>query len=97
MFRFRKIMVPLDGSAFAESALEPALAIAKAMDADVILYRVAQPIPRMPPLAGMPKVYNEVVDTVYREAGDYLQTIRSHLDCDKVITKYEPASLTVAE
>jgi nucleotide-binding universal stress UspA family protein len=97
MFQFRRIMVPLDGSAFAESALEPALAIAKAMGAEVILYRVAQPIPRLPPLAGMPDVYNAVVATAYREAEDYLQTISSHLDYDKVMTEYEPASLTVAE
>jgi len=97
MFKFSKIMVPLDGSAFAESALEPALAIAKAMDAEVILYRVAQPIPRTPALAEMPDVYNDVVAATYREAEDYLRAISSHLAYDKVTAENEPASLTVAE
>jgi nucleotide-binding universal stress UspA family protein len=97
MFKFSKIMVPLDGSAFAESALEPALAFAKAMDAEVILYRVAQPIPRTSALAEMPDVYNDVVAATYWEAEEYLRRISSLLDYDKVTTEYDPASLTAAE
>ncbi len=66
MFQFKKILVPLDGSEFAESALEPALAIAKAMGAEVVLFRVAQPIPHTRALAEMPDVYNDVVAATYR-------------------------------
>ena len=90
-------MVPLDGSVFAESALEPALAIAKAMDAEVVLYRVAQPIPRALALAAIPDIYNDVVAATQREAEGYLRMIISHLAYDKVMTEYEPASPTVAE
>ncbi len=35
MYKFKKIMVPLDGSELAESALDPALVIAESMGAEV--------------------------------------------------------------
>jgi nucleotide-binding universal stress UspA family protein len=97
MFQFKKILVPLDGSEFAESALEPALAIAKAMAAEVVLFRVAQPIPRTRALAEMPGVYNDVVAATYREAEDYLQELYAQLSYDKASIQYKPASDAVAD
>jgi nucleotide-binding universal stress UspA family protein len=97
MFQFRKILVPLDGSEFAESALEPALAIARAMGAEVVLFRVAQPIPRTRALAEMPDVYNDVVAATYREAEDYLQSVRAQWPNDKISVEFRPASYPVAE
>jgi nucleotide-binding universal stress UspA family protein len=97
MFQFKKILVPLDGSEFAESALEPALAIAKAMAAEVVLFRVAQPIPRTRALAEMPDVYNDVVAATYREAEDYLQKLHAQWPYDKISIQYKPASDTVAD
>jgi len=97
MFQFKKILVPLDGSALAERALEPALAIARAMAAEVVLFRVAQPIPRTPELAKMPDVYNDVVAATYREAEDYLQNVRTQWPNDKISVEYKPASYPVAE
>ena len=97
MSQFKKILVPLDGSEFAESALEPALAIAKAMAAEVVLFRVAQPIPRTRALAEMPDVYNDVVAATYREAEDYLQELYAQLPYDKISIEYRPASDTVAD
>ena len=83
MFRFKKLLVPLDGSEFAESALDPALAIASAMEAELVLFRVAEPIPRTRALAEMPDVYNDVVAASYREAEDYLAGLRDRLAYDK--------------
>jgi nucleotide-binding universal stress UspA family protein len=96
MFQFKKILVPLDGSAFAEKALEPALAIARAMESEIVLFRVAQPIPRTRALAEMPDVYNDVVAATYREAEDYLREIQSRFPNDKISIEYRPAAEGVA-
>lgn len=48
MFQNHKVMVPLDGSELAESALDPAMAIATAVKSDVLLLRVVagrEPLP----------------------------------------------------
>jgi nucleotide-binding universal stress UspA family protein len=95
MFQFKKILVPLDGSALAETALEPALAIARAMAAEVVLFRVAQPIPRTPELAKMPDVYNDVVAATYREAEDYLQNVRTQWPNDQISIEYKPPTMTL--
>ena len=91
MFQFKKILVPLDGSEFAEMALEPALAIAESMAAEVVLFRVAQPIPRTHALVEMPDVYDEVVAAAYREAEDYLNDLRAQLPYDNVTIEHRPA------
>lgn len=79
MFKFEKILVPLDGSEFAERALGPALAIAQPMEAELVLFRVAQPIPRTQALADMPDVYEDIVAAAYREAEAYLQDVQARL------------------
>jgi nucleotide-binding universal stress UspA family protein len=96
MFQFHKVLVPLDGSEFAETALEPALAVAKAMQAELVLFRVAQPIPRTRALREMPDVYNEVVAAAYREAEDYLSDVRGQLSYDKTAIEHRPATEGVA-
>jgi nucleotide-binding universal stress UspA family protein len=95
-FVFRKILVPLDGSPCAESALGPALAIAEAMKAELVLFRVAQPIPRTQALIEMPDVYNEVVAAAYREAGDYLSGLKDTLQYDRISVDHEPVQTGVA-
>jgi nucleotide-binding universal stress UspA family protein len=97
-FRFKKILVPLDGSECAEMALEPALAIAQAMAAELVLFRVAQPIPRTRALMEMPDVYNEVVAAAYREAEDYLRDLKARLPyvAQSVSTEHEPVVEGVA-
>lgn len=79
MFKFQKILVPLDGSEFAEAALGPALSIARPMEAELVLFRVAQPIPRTQALADMPDVFADVVAAAYREAEFYLQELQRRL------------------
>jgi nucleotide-binding universal stress UspA family protein len=96
MFRFKKLLVPLDGSEFAEAALEPALAIAWAMQAEVVLFRVAQPIPRTRALAEIPDVYNDVVAAGYRDAKDYLMKVKNRLDYDRVTVEHRSAEEGVA-
>ena len=89
-------MVPLDGSELAESALGPTLAIAASMGAEVVLFRVAQRIPRTQKLAEMPGVYDDVVAATYREAQDYLEAVQRRLDYDKITIEYRPASEGIA-
>lgn len=96
MFRYCKIMVPLDGSQFAEMALEPALAIARGMSAEVVLFRVAQPIPRTQALAEMPDVYDDVVAATIREAEDYLVALRATLPDERVSIEVRPGEPGVA-
>ena len=92
MFQFKRMLVPLDGSEFAEAALEPALAISQAMDAEVVLFRVAQPIPRTRALVEMRDVYDDIVAAAYREAGDYLNDLRARLSYDRVSIQHRSAS-----
>jgi nucleotide-binding universal stress UspA family protein len=96
MFQFKKILVPLDGSPFAETALDPALAIAEAMGAELVLLRVAQPIPRTKALAEMPDVYNDVVAATQREAEDYLDSLCGRLTYDRISTELRGAEEGVA-
>ena len=96
MFRFKRIMIPLDGSELAEAAVDPALAIAQSMDSEVVLFRVAQRIPRTQKLAEMPDVYDDVVAATYREAREYLEAIQKKVAYDKVSIEYRPASEGIA-
>ena len=96
MFKYGKILVPLDGSECAERALEPALAMARAMEAEVVLFRVAQPIPRTQALADMPDVYNDVVAAAYREAESYLQEVRARLGYARLTIEHRPGEEGVA-
>jgi nucleotide-binding universal stress UspA family protein len=96
MYKFKKIMVPLDGSELAESALDPALVIAESMGAEVVLFRVAQRIPRTQKLAEMPDVYNDVVAATYREAEEYLEDLRGRLAYERLSIEFRPASEGIA-
>ncbi len=96
MFRFGKIMVPLDGSDLSELAVGPALAIAQAMESELVLFRVAEPIPRTRALVEMPDVYNEVVAAAQWEAEDYLTRLDANLSYDRNITEHRGAEEGVA-
>ena len=95
-YHFARILVPLDGSACAESALPPALAIARAMEAELVLFRVAQPIPRTRALIEMADVYNEVVAAAYREAESYLEDLKARLPYTRITIEHEPVETGVA-
>ena len=96
MYKFKKIMIPLDGSELAEAAIGPALAIAESMAAEVVLFRVAQRIPRTERLAEMPDVYDEVVAATYREAEDYLTDLRERLSYEHISIEFRAATAGIA-
>jgi len=96
MYKFKRIMIPLDGSELAEAAVGPALAIAESMAAEVVFFRVAQRVPRTQKLAEMPDVYDDVVAATYREAEDYLKDLRGRLAYEHISIEYRPASGGIA-
>lgn len=80
MFQNRKLLVPLDGSDLAERALEPALALAAAVQSDVLLLRVVvgrEPLPEsMTPAGDQAKAALEAATSrEVAEAEAYLQRI----------------------
>jgi nucleotide-binding universal stress UspA family protein len=78
---FKHIVVPLDGSGFAEAALPYALEIAAQFDSDITLLRVVMP-PRIGEGALSPESANYVInmrDDLYKEAIDYLQQQKGSL------------------
>ena len=89
MFTLNKILVPLDGSELAELALKPALKMAQAVQAEVILLRSMIPVyTAMPVVAGeyewaWPEYAREQVRA---ETRDYLELVRN---------RYTQANLTV--
>ncbi|ACZ39710.1 universal stress protein [Sphaerobacter thermophilus] len=82
---FRRIMVPLDGSAYAEAALSYAVQIARAFDAELSLVRVAETTQiyamLTPPAQTPPAVesLNEVVAQLIADANAYLAKVGERL------------------
>lgn len=75
---FRRILVPLDGSGLAERALEPAIRIAQADSAELVLLRIAD-LKDMQLTEGGVYSYlrwNELVERNQQEAIDYLERVQ---------------------
>jgi nucleotide-binding universal stress UspA family protein len=77
---FRNIIVPLDGSELAETALEPALAIAHQQDAELVLMRAPQTdsmaVPIAEPLGGVGLYWpEESLRATHQECLEYLQRL----------------------
>lgn len=64
---YKKLLVPLDGSARANMAAEHALSLAKCMDATVLLFHV---IPALPPYANK---FSDRLGGAYQQIHDELQ------------------------
>ncbi len=79
MVRFQKILVPLDGSPFAEQALEPALAMAKAASAELVLLRVTPPAQWMGDTIEVAWLDTETAVKHQEEAALYLAGVRAQL------------------
>lgn len=71
--RFKRILIPLDGSELAEAALAPALALAEALSADIVLLRVVIPLS----IKLDPDLYQRVIDSGQKLAKVYLNSIQS--------------------
>lgn len=87
MFRYKHILVPLDGSELAEKALEPALSLAQLMEARVTLIRVIPPFIR-----DVDEQYAPIaMDILLEKAGGYLLEVRNRL-----LASYAPVSIKIA-
>ncbi len=80
----RRILVPLDGSPAAESALRPALELAEQFDADVVLARALQWATQAM-FYGVPDITIARVDEALGKAAEsYLEKVKSSLANDRV-------------
>ncbi len=98
---FNKILVPLDGSALAERALEPAIRLARQFGGEITLLRVVVPEPVLVALPGLsPRPY-DVYDAELRrdqeEAGAYLSGLKLQWHGAGVAIHAEVLSGTPAE
>ena len=69
---FNKILLPLDGSELAEKALAPAVALAEAFSAEIVLLRVVVPLF----IKIDPDLYQRIIDGDQKEAEIYLSGIQ---------------------
>jgi nucleotide-binding universal stress UspA family protein len=101
LFQNHKILVPLDGSELAERALEPALALAKAVGSDVLLLRVVstrEAIPEYMILAGdAGHVLDAVQEQDMAEAETYLQHVYNAQDSAHLFFDVKGADGDVAD
>jgi nucleotide-binding universal stress UspA family protein len=76
-----QILVPLDGSALAEEALQPAAALARAWNAELALLQVVTPVLTVTdPALPLPSAYDAELTTACRDAAqDYLDDIVERL------------------
>lgn len=80
---FKKVLVTLDGSEFAERALAPALAIARQFGAALVLLRVVVPEEVVVTTPGLGAIYYDVKETQsqreHDEADGYLYGVKTRL------------------
>jgi nucleotide-binding universal stress UspA family protein len=77
-FRFRRILVPLDGSDVAEEALGPAAEMARIMGAALTLLRVIEPLPLIAPdglVYTPPTVDAALMDDLSAQAQTYVDHV----------------------
>ncbi len=79
-----RLVVPLDGSRRAESALPVAMAISRRLGTPILLLRVVDPADLMPPAVGIGEaipfeIYDEAENELEQEASRYLDTMRQKL------------------
>lgn len=92
---FRRILVPLDGSAYAEAALPVAVQLARAFDAELVLVRVAetsQIYRTLTPTAPTPiavETLDEIAAQVRSEARSYLHQVAERLQREGVRVQSE--------
>lgn len=80
---FKKVLVPLDGSGFAERALEPALTVVRATNAELLLLSVPSYYQFVAPAStgyGMPMT-DQVIDMGDDDAKEYLDALRREARC----------------
>lgn len=80
---FKHILVPLDGSAFAEAAIPYARSLAMQYQAEITLLRIVQP-PRWQAMmeAESPALYEKLSKTAEQDAASYLEYQQTALRAD---------------
>lgn len=92
MFQYHKILVPLDGSDLAERAIAPAVRIAGAMGARLVLLRA---VPVSAVVSADPQLYEELRRLGEEDAMAYLRTVQQDLQQQvsvDVATDHGPAA-----
>lgn len=82
--RYRRILAPVDGSIRAEYALFAAAHLARAQDAELLITHVVKPpeLPRRTPLsAGDRTLVQQVIESNWAEASQYMNALKASLDC----------------
>ncbi|MCA9999699.1 MAG: universal stress protein [Anaerolineales bacterium] len=79
---YHHILVPLDGSELAETALATALQLAEGTGAQVTLLRVVEPLP----VTIQPASYHKLTEAAEREAAEYVEELKERLPKTAVIT-----------
>lgn len=102
MFQNKKILVPLDGSDLAERALQPALALAEAVQANVLLLRMVagrEPLPEaMTPVGDQVEAALSAAGSVEQtEAEDYLQRVHREHDNGRLAVDVQATSGDIAD
>jgi nucleotide-binding universal stress UspA family protein len=96
-FTHKRIMVPLDGSLLAERALKPALKLAQAVSAELVLLRVTfMPLIPPGPIPGWPGT-EVVMNEDEQEAKAYLQRVRDSLPDSPIQLRVHISASSVAE
>jgi nucleotide-binding universal stress UspA family protein len=84
--QFRRVLVPLDGSAQAERALAPAMRLARPLGLEIVIVRVVRPIVTTG-AEGTGRIPTNVVETLREEAESYLaEVVRRYDDGDVRLT-----------
>ena len=88
----RQILIPLDGSANAESVLPHALAIGQATQAQYTLLRVVEPVMvarHMPPNPAVRELDDQLIDHLRADAQSYLEQVAARLAAQGLAARIE--------
>jgi nucleotide-binding universal stress UspA family protein len=97
---FRNVLIPLDGSALAEQALEPALTLGRLLESDFILLRIVKPLlfdGHDPTVSGDPAIGKPATEELQNDARAYLEGVAKRLRAQslrvqiRVIVNIQPA------
>lgn len=94
---FKKILVPLDGSHLAEQAIPPAITVAQATNAELVLMRVVVPLEVVAPFVEIQPAYDTALNRQEAEARSYLENVRQRWETTDFTIRVETRLGMVAE